>query len=314
MIWQLEEISNAISGVDPDGSDLIGYKLALWDPEKRIGVGHNSFGEQVLILPGQSDLLSFEKKYADFSPWAKAIWAEEEKSIGRVAILRCKFDSGDQIHMRAVAGIFRGLLEINERYGTAGLAIWSLKKLFEEGLLEATTQGVTGLMGELLVLLNAPDREAAIKAWHSKTDAAYDFSWENFRLEVKTTKGPVREHNFSSNQIPGPNGIQLQVASVKLITTEIGQTLGELVNIVTAGLPEELTTKVLDQCNKTLGVPPFAVTEPIIDVTSSLANIAYFAGSTVPMPPLTTDVLSMKWEATLENTNPVSAVHPTAQN
>jgi hypothetical protein len=214
--------------------------------------------------------------------------------------------------MRAVAGIFRGLLEINERYGTAGLAIWSLKKLFEEGLLEATTQGVTGLMGELLVLLNAPDREAAIKAWHSKTDAAFDFSWENFRLEVKTTKGPVREHNFSSNQIPGPNGIQLQVASVKLITTEIGQTLGDLVNIVTAGLPEELTTKVLDQCNKTLGVPPFAVTEPIIDVTSSLANIAYFAGSTVPMPPLTTDVLSMKWEATLENTKPVSAVHPTA--
>jgi hypothetical protein len=30
------------------------------------------------------------------------------------------------------------------------------------------------------------------------------------------------------------------------------------------------------------------------------------------MPPLTTDVLSMKWEATLENTKPVSAVHPTA--
>jgi hypothetical protein len=212
--------------------------------------------------------------------------------------------------MRAVAGIFRGLLEINEQYGTAGLAIWSLKKLFEEGLLEATTQGVTGLMGELLVLLKAPNREVAVKAWHSKTDSAFDFSWENFRLEVKTTKGSLREHNFSSNQVPGPLGIHLQIASVKLVTTEIGQTLGDLVNLVSAELSEEAVTKIMDQCNKTLGIPPFAVTEPVIDITSSLENIEFYSGTEIPRPTAEEDVLSMKWEATLENSASEQPIYP----
>lgn len=312
MIWNIEEIAAAITADANQSDENLGYRMLLWDENQLIGVGHNSFGEQVLILPGQSDLLSFEKKYATFSPWAKAIWAEQEQSLGRVAILRCKFDPADEMHMRAVAGIFHGLLEINERYGTAGMAIWSLKKLFEEGLLEATSKGVTGLMGELLVILSSTDKRTAVDSWHSDTDSAFDFSWLNNRLEVKTTKASLREHNFSSHQVPGPSGVNLQIASVKLVTTEIGQTLGELVNLVSEGLSEEQATKVLDQCNKTLGVPPFAVTEPVIDITTSLANIVFFDGASIPRPTLTEGVLSMKWAATLEGIDGVEPIYPKA--
>ncbi len=308
-MWTIEEITTAI--LPSDNPDLnTGFNIPLWDAEKQIGVGSTAAGEQVLIIPGQASLMSFEKKYANFSPWVNAYWVEEQANLDKIAILSCKFDYNDLGAIRAVAGIFSGLLEINRQYGTAGNAIWSLKKLFEEGLLAPNLTGVTGLIGELLVILAAPSKEKMVEVWHSNADDTYDFSWLNSRIEVKSTKTPVREHNFSSFQVPGPNGIVLQVASVKLITSEIGKNLGDIVSDVTAGLPNDLVEKVLNQCNKVLNVPAFTVTEPVVDVVSSLANIEFFAAEDIPLPLASQGVLEMHWKSSLEDVSPVTAIYP----
>lgn len=308
-MWTIEDITDAI--LPPEDQDLkSGFSIPLWDAEKQIGVGSTAMGEQILIIPGQPSLISFEKKYANFSPWVNAYWVEEQANVDKIAILTCKFDHKDLGAIRAVAGIFSGLLEINRQYGAAGNAIWSLKKLFEEGILVPNPTGVTGLIGELLLILSAPSKQTMVEAWHSNADDTYDFSWMNSRLEVKSTKTPLREHTFSSFQVPGPNGVELQVASVKVITSEIGSTLGDLVNAVTADLSKDLAEKVLNQCNRILSVPTHAVTEPVVDIVSSLANITFYAADTIPMPLASDGVLEMHWKSSLDDVKAVSGVYP----
>lgn len=311
-MWTLEQITNALIP-NLDSSQDVGFDVPLWDNDRRIGVGSTFEGHQVLIIPAQDHLTSFEKKYAKFSPWATAYWVEQNENLGKVAILTCNFDSTDVGGLRALAGIFRGLLEIEKDYGTAGNAILSLKKLFEEGLLEPDAKGVTGLIGELLVILGAPSKETMVEVWHTDPGDSYDFSWESNRLEVKSTRSQMREHKFSSFQIPGPKGIDLQIASVKVVTAEIGLMLGDLVSKVTAGLRQELVDKVLDQCSRALNVPVFAVTEPLVDLVSSLANIEFFAAEGVPSPISNSQILEMRWKASLEGVNSEKPIFPPSE-
>jgi hypothetical protein len=314
MNWTLDQIVDAITKSDSQELNSNGFALPLWDSNSNVGVGHDVSGEQILVFPGDAELIGFEKKFATFAPWSRLIWEQGNTELPHVSILRCKFDISEELSIRAVAGVFKGLLDIDARFHTAGRAVNSLRKLFEEGLAEYSPQGVTGLIGELLVIMRAPDKVKAVEAWHSHIDAAFDFSWNSNRLEVKATKTSERVHNFSSNQVPGPDGISLQVASVKIHTTEIGQTLGDLVEYVISDLPEDLATKVTEICTETVKVPIFSVLEPVFDYPVSLETVQFYRGSEVPAPEMVADVRSMKWEASLENTTPVEPIFPDGQD
>lgn len=306
-MWSLDEIAAALGPSNVTGS---GFEVPLWDATRRLGVGVNGSGGQVLILPGDSRVLSFDKKFASFSPWSNAYWVDEAQDLEKIAILTCEFDVSDESAMQAIAGVFKGLLEISERFGTAGQAVWSLKKLFEEGIIDADPKGVTGLIGELLVILSSPEKSKLIDAWHTTLDDSYDFSWGHHRLEVKTTRKSSREHNFSSFQIPGLSTCDVQVASVQIVGASVGISLGDLVTEILVNLDPARSSKVLDQCNKTLGTTPFSLVEPIFDLKSSLDSIMFFDQSAVPRPGLTPGVLEMKWKSTLEGSSPSPGVYP----
>jgi len=314
MIWTLDQIVEAITKDDNEDLGNQEFSLTLWDPKLNIGVGHNVAGEQILVFPGDPELVGFDKKFATFSPWARLVWERENAELPHLAILRCKFDVSEELSIRAVAGVFKGLLDIDSRFHTAGRAVNSLRKLFEEGLAEYSPQGVTGLLGELLVILSSPNKEKAVEAWHSSIDAAFDFSWNSKRLEVKATMTPERVHNFSSNQVPGPAGVDLQIASVKLHKTEVGQTLGDIVEYVIAGLPDDLAAKVTEICTETIKVPIFSVLEPVIDYPVSMQTIVFYDGSDIPTPAMVPDIRSMKWEASLENTRATDAIFPMSED
>ena len=90
-MWNLADIEKAISSTKSPLADS-GYLIPLWDPERNIGVGHTSDGKQILILPADSRIMGFEKKFAEFSPWTSAYWLEQEISLEKIAVLTCKFD------------------------------------------------------------------------------------------------------------------------------------------------------------------------------------------------------------------------------
>lgn len=308
-MWNLAEIENAITASKSLSTDS-GYVIPLWDPEKNIGVGHTSDGYQVLILPADSKLMGFEKKFAEFSPWTSAYWVEQELSLERIAVLTCKFDMEETRSRQAVAGVFFGLLEVNALFGTAGESIWALSKLFDDGTFDVDPKGLTGLIGELLVILTAQDRSSMVKTWHSDPSNKFDFSWENNRVEVKSTMSTSREHNFSSYQIPGPEGTLVRVASVLIEEAEVGSNLGDLINEVVRDLEPELASKVLRQSLSSISIFPYSITRPVFDLQTSMMSIRYFDSADVPAPLIVPGVLDMKWKATLTQIPFIDRVDP----
>jgi hypothetical protein len=203
--------------------------------------------------------------------------------------------------------VFSGLLDVNDTFGTAGLSIWAMKRIFDYGLLAPDSQNLTGLIGELCTIAASPIKSHMVEAWHSSKDSVYDFSFDNRRIEVKTTKSALRRHHFSSNQLPAPSNTLVAVASVKLQVTEIGQTLDDLYQLVIGGLSLPQVEKISRLVIDTIGVPPSAVSEPIFDLRGTIESVQFFDAASIPQPTYPTGVISVEWESDLHGLDPVNS-------
>jgi hypothetical protein len=306
MNWTVEQIADAIQGKSAPEAQTGFATLGLWDPTEQIGVGRNERGHQILVLPPQSDVAAFQKRYADFLPLALGNVVTNETFDGHFAVLDCKFDLENETAIKTLSGVFSGLIDVHLSFGAAGLAVWSMKRLFEMGLDAPSPENLTGLIGELTVIAGSPDKELMVEAWHNDADDVYDFSINARRIEVKTTKSTHRHHHFSSNQLPGPQVGVVLVASVKLAVTEIGQSLLDLFELVTDGLSLSLCEKVSRIIIETIGVPAHAVIEPTFDLSSTLNSIRFYSAEDVPTPETNPGVLSLEWKADLEHLTPVN--------
>jgi hypothetical protein len=86
-----------------------------------------------------------------------------------------------------------------------------------------------GLWAELAIILWAADPIAALTGWHSSPRALYDFSAGSFRLEVKATQRPVREHTFLLDQLGSQSPGATLIASFMLHEAEDGASVFDLV-------------------------------------------------------------------------------------
>jgi len=299
-MWAIDEIVAAISGSSATLSRVGEVTLGLWDSTLRIGVGSTPEGKQVLVLPAQPDVAAFRKKFATYDPFYSAQVIGAETVQGNFAILNCDFDLSDGFQLSTLAGVFLGLIDVQVSFGDAGISIWSMKRLFEYGLMAPDSDSLTGLIGEMAVICAATSKANAVDSWHSTTDSVYDFSFGNKRLEVKTTRTLVRSHFFSSHQLPPATNATLIIASVLIPVVETGNSFSDLYELAIAGLPADKKAKVLDQVIKTVGVPPSAVTGIIFDLVGLTSSIRYFDHTEIPIPTAPTAVISMKWESNLE--------------
>ena len=304
MLISTKEISAAIKKRLGDVSSDSGLKifLDLYDPAENIGVGSNSHGDTVLLLPGQSNVTSFETNFASFNHWISVTRAEDNKILDGVALLTLSIGRNDEATIDAATAIFLGIIDLQTKFGRSGEAIWQMKSLFESELkYKPNDDAVTGLIGELMFILNSKDKEKAIKCWHSEVDDTYDFSSESARLDVKATRAGVRHHYFSSTQIPPTTGKKVLIASVLIDSVEMGTNLGQMVNKVLENLNPNLQEKVNNSVLKQLGTHPGMVLYPQIDIHNTLLSINIYDSHEIPCPQRDEQVLSMKWMATLDN-------------
>lgn len=314
MIWSITEISKAISGEQGSRASYGTFQLGLWDPNLSVGVGKDSSGRQILVLPGDTEVAAFDKKYASFSPLVSAEVMGEQSTAGMFAILECKFDVSQPNELKTLAGVFAGLLEVNETFGTPGLSIWAMKRIFDYGLLAPDPKNLTGLIGELCVIIASPIKSHMVEAWHSDKDSAYDFSYNNRRVEVKTTKSAQRQHHFSSHQLPAPSQTKVAIASVNLQVTEIGQTMADLYALAIENLPLPLIEKVSRLVIDTIGVPASAVSEPIFDLPGTVGSVTFFDAIDIPQPTYPDGVLEVEWKSDLSGLEPISPTFLEASN
>ena len=95
---------------------------------------------------------------------------------------------------------------------------------------------IQGLWGELLVIERSKYPATLVNAWHNSPKAKYDFTAGRDKIEVKTTSGENRIHQFSLDQLnPSPNS-RLLIASmtVRESSKAGGKSVKDLFESITA--------------------------------------------------------------------------------
>ena len=126
-------------------------------------------------------------------------------------------------------------------------SIQQVAALFSQ--VENNTRDLIGLWGELHVISNAVDIDAAVRCWSSRRTAKYDFVSEHFVLDVKTTTKSRPQHRFSFDQLRPSGPFEAFVASLCVTEVQSGQTVGALMDSVAARIEDQgLRSAFLTQC------------------------------------------------------------------
>jgi len=202
--------------------------FSLESGDERVRVGRSFEGHPVLLFAFAQDGTGGAARrlaniaYAPPTP-VEVVANDGNRRVERLAILRCiALDRALREYFFRVAGLvlFRGEAAVSEPEFEA--AFDSLVSLFS-ALQQPARRSLQGLWGELAIIAWSATCADAISAWHSGPRALHDFSGDHFRLEVKSTTRPVREHTFILDQLTAlPHGETL-IASLMLSDYLLGQ-------------------------------------------------------------------------------------------
>ena len=165
--------------------------------------------------------------------------------------------------------------------------ILSIADLFTR--LDVDIKDVLGLWGELHIIGGSQNLRKAVRSWSSSHNARYDFITDEFGIEVKSTLKPLRIHRFSLEQLRPSWDIQVFVASIVLVETTGGASVGELVDQIYEALgdPEE-RRHFLRLCLRKGGADIYASDLRLRPLPNS-ASVLLFDGSDLPTPSVQAD-------------------------
>ena len=132
----------------------------------------------------------------------------------QISIIECTANSDVMPLFAESAGTFLRLLGETPTMADAAVAVARFASIFS-ALSRPSRQTVTGLIGELMLLLLASDPAQAISCWRASPTDRFDFVGQDARVECKATATGLRLHSFSWDQCNPPEGIAL-VASLRI--------------------------------------------------------------------------------------------------
>ena len=149
-----------------------------------------------------------------------------------------------------------------------------------------------------------------MKAWHNATDAAFDFSEDNCRLEVKTTTLRNRKHSFGLHQVFPKGSVNLIIASLMIEKVPIGLSLGDLIDKIEKTLTDAEQKLKFDQLiTETLGESYEKSLEEAYDETSAKELLEFFDIQDIPKIPQDTipkEISDVRFSVSLDDINTVS--------
>jgi hypothetical protein len=302
MIWSLEEIKSAISSQSSE-LDMNKFNISLFNPDMKIGIGTQGPKKVIFIAPSQNQVSARETKNVIYNPNLNFTWEERGTTLESLSMLICEVDKSDSQILDAVSAVFFGLLELVSHDKEIGLIILELIDLFDSGFkYRPSDSAVIGLMGEMVFINSSTEKNSVIESWHVKPDNNYDFSVDNRRIEVKTSTGTKRIHNFSSTQLPVKDNQGLRFVSINLPQVSVGQSLAHLYSLICKEVDTDKKDKLYTLICKTLKLPPELVILPQFDLESALNSLKYYLPEQIPTPEKVSGVINMHWTAELTET------------
>lgn len=133
----------------------------------------------------------------------------------------------------------------------------SLNKFIEifRALTDTPTKTIQGLWAELFLIENSSDPKILLAFWHNSPEAKFDFDASKEKIEVKSTSGSERVHEFSSEQLNPTPDSQVLVASLFTRQVHSGVSIQDLMQNIASKIQNgnDLIEKMNLVVAKTLG-------------------------------------------------------------
>ena len=172
---------------------------------------------------------------------------------------------GVLVHQDALTSFFRSMVRL--------FAVTPARNLWSEQL---------GLWGELFMMRLVRGFRFWVPFWHSESTQRFDFTHGRRRIEVKTTSGLERIHNFSHKQIYTIKGEEIFIASLVVSEDDSGLSLRQLIldcRSELLGMPDYLK---LEKAVRRAGMEDSSETGPLFDASEAEASLAWFRSIDVP--------------------------------
>lgn len=299
-MWTTSEVLDALLADFSQQFDTQRLNLPLYDRASRCGVGRDHEGRFVAIFPSEHELPGFEIKNASYEPVRMVRVEQAEESEVEVSVLRIELTVETE-SLGALSGVFSTLFNVSEQRGSAGKIIWLLRDLFASQLQGLPSlEVVTGLVGELVVILASSAPNRALEAWHRNPNDRYDFSADNNRVEVKASRTQRRIHHFSSSQLPPPKDVNLTVLSVLVDQVQVGQNVEDLVSEISVSVEPLARQHLIEVVTEILKCPPVLVSGFVFDTQSARLNVKAFAAAEIPTVHCGLSITSASWTCSLD--------------
>lgn len=142
---------------------------------------------------------------------------------------------------------------------------------------------MAGLWGELLLINASSSPQRMVDAWHVTPTDEFDFAADSFRIEVKSTSGTIREHEFSLRQVRSGRPDDF-IASVVLRSSADGLSVLDLARRISPQLTDVGQAKLWQLIIETLGDDAESTEWQTFDVASATASLMLVPARHIPAP------------------------------
>lgn len=223
------DLPDALGSEDSYAARVVGGR-----PKYRVAKDPN--GNPALLVSAEpspseaASVLPVELRNLSFRPHRLCrVWQHGvTDSVETLAVLKCTTDDPmlREYFVRCLSGTVAALPAAPTEENIVG-AVSKLVELFRA--LEAPPRrSLQGVWCELFLIARAPKIRQAAVAWHADPSALHDFTAGRQRVEVKSSTGPHRRHQFSLEQLLPPQGTDAVIASFILAESGRGLSIAEL--------------------------------------------------------------------------------------
>ena len=208
--------------------------------------------------------------------------AHEAEHDGNFTVIRCR-DKEMARYFLFVADSLISVIGDHPSPNSISKAVQKLASIFQKTR-NSPTRTLTGLFGELYILLRSKNTETALSAWRANDSAMFDFSYEDIRIDVKTTGSKSRSHYFSYEQCNPPHGTIAVVASLRAELNSTGMSFESIISQIEERIETNfsLVFKLHETIATTLGSNLSEDLSQCFDLSIAKSSLLYYDLKSIP--------------------------------